>query len=672
MAVNTAQLLTAPSSSQSRYSDEVKRRLQMAQLLQQAASDTSQPVYKPSLGYAKLAAGLLGGVMEGMQERSSRDADTNAIRALFGRDTPSSGSASDAAPSSGGLSSMLANLLGGSPAADVGSDPEGLVRPLPEPVQPAPMPPQPQMQQPVSPQPMGQAPEYFAALRAQESGGNDAARAPTSTATGRYQFTEGTWNDLSRNNPQLGLTPDGRVNPQQQEQAIQAFTAQNAQRLQQAGIEPTPPNLYMAHFLGSQGGPAFINAMQQNPDAPAASVVGQRVAQANQSVFFRPDGSPRSVGEVYQLQTQRFTQPQQAAPQPAPQQMAQAPQQPAPQQMPGQPLQVSRDRAMAILSDPNVSPQIKQMVWQQMQPQKPISVKEGERLIVPDGRGGFREVASSPAKSPDDVRKYEYAKNQGYSGNFEKWQLEQKRAGAPINMGSIPPGYRLKNNADGGQDLVPIPGGPADLKQKEDAEKKQLQKDITGKYSNVIVQDIGRALNMIDSSSIPITGLAAMGAWSPLSPAHQLDRTVAGINSYIAFERLGEMRQASPTGGALGAVSAPELDLLKSAAGSLAITQNKETVVENLKRIQNMVMDTIHGTPAQISALVSQGKIPPDVGAELSKRNKLSFDERGNPTTQNENTADGKPGNMGSAQQRNQPQRTLRYNPATGRMEPIQ
>lgn len=159
-----------------------------------------------------------------------------------------------------------------------------------------------------SPQAAAPAPAagYFANARSAESSGDDAAKNPNSTATGRYQFLRGTWDGLMRSNPELGLTADGRNDPQQQERAIRAFTAQNAEALRAKGIQPSDGNLYMAHFLGAGAAPNFISAVQQDPTVPAASLVTPQVARANAAVFFNRDGSPRSAGEVYQRMTARF------------------------------------------------------------------------------------------------------------------------------------------------------------------------------------------------------------------------------------------------------------------------------------------------------------------------------------------------------------------------------
>lgn len=141
--------------------------------------------------------------------------------------------------------------------------------------------------------------DYLSTIRAKESGGNDLAKNPSSTATGRYQFTSGTWAGLMRSHPELGLTPNGRTDPAQQEKAIRVFTSENAKALTAAGIPINPQNLYGAHFLGAGGARQFIPGAINNPDAPAASLVGPGVAAANRTVFYNKDGTPKSAGQVY-------------------------------------------------------------------------------------------------------------------------------------------------------------------------------------------------------------------------------------------------------------------------------------------------------------------------------------------------------------------------------------
>lgn len=119
---------------------------------------------------------------------------------------------------------------------------------------------------------------YFANTRRAESGGNDSAKNPNSSATGRYQFLDATWADLAQRHPELGLTPEGRNDPAQQEAAMKAFTMDNARQLTRAGVDVNPGTLYAAHFLGAGGASKVLRAP---PDTPVASLVGPEVIQAN-------------------------------------------------------------------------------------------------------------------------------------------------------------------------------------------------------------------------------------------------------------------------------------------------------------------------------------------------------------------------------------------------------
>lgn len=130
--------------------------------------------------------------------------------------------------------------------------------------------------------------DYFANARAAESGGNDQAANPKSSALGRYQFLEGTWNGLMQQHPELGLTADGRTDPEQQERAMRAFTQENAAALAAKGLAVNPGSLYAAHFLGAGGA---SNVLGQDPSSPMSAYVDPGVIQAN------PQLANMSVGE---------------------------------------------------------------------------------------------------------------------------------------------------------------------------------------------------------------------------------------------------------------------------------------------------------------------------------------------------------------------------------------
>lgn len=122
----------------------------------------------------------------------------------------------------------------------------------------------------------GSLDSYYKAIRAAESGGNDNARNPTSTATGRYQFLESTWNDLARRYPDLNLTD--RTDPEQQERAIRVFTNENKQTLELAGVPVDGGSLYAAHFLGAIDA---IEVLQAADETLVSDYVAPRVIRAN-------------------------------------------------------------------------------------------------------------------------------------------------------------------------------------------------------------------------------------------------------------------------------------------------------------------------------------------------------------------------------------------------------
>jgi hypothetical protein len=77
------------------------------------------------------------------------------------------------------------------------------------------------------------------------------------------------------------------------------------------------------------------------------------------------------------------------------------------------------------------SPFADKMLERQLLPKEAEPFTLGEGQVRYDGRG--QVVASGPQKTPElpsAVREYEYAKEQGYPGNFNDWLLAKQRAGA--------------------------------------------------------------------------------------------------------------------------------------------------------------------------------------------------------------------------------------------------
>lgn len=184
----------------------------------------------------------------------------------------------------------------------------------------------------------------------------------------------------------------------------------------------------------------------------------------------------------------------------------------------------------------------------------------------------------------------------------EKLDIEKSKDNRP----KPPTGYRY---AADGQSLEPIPGGP-------EAGKSEKAKQARDRQAGLVVQDLGRALNYLQSSDMAAGELAGQTSFIPGTPAYNLDNLLESAKSNIGFDKLQAMREASPTGGALGNVSEKEIDLLQATAGKLDTAMPDEILEDNIKRLLNQYNDIVHGP----------GEGPP--------RHQLSFDEQGNPIKQ--------------------------------------
>ncbi|HEX8556291.1 MAG TPA: lytic transglycosylase domain-containing protein [Sphingomonas sp.] len=163
--------------------------------------------------------------------------------------------------------------------------------------------------------------DYLMGQAKLESGFNAGARARTSSATGLYQFIESSWlSVVKKHGAEHGLGwaaeaigPGGRVADAGTRSAILALrndpnvaslmAAEHASDNKTAiegslGREATGTDLYMAHFLGLGGARKFLSKLEADPGASAASLF-PAAARANRTVFFAPDGSPRTLAQVY-------------------------------------------------------------------------------------------------------------------------------------------------------------------------------------------------------------------------------------------------------------------------------------------------------------------------------------------------------------------------------------
>lgn len=266
-----------------------------------------------------------------------------------------------------------------------------------------------------------------------------------------------------------------------------------------------------------------------------------------------------------------------------------------------------RANAKAILMEALTSPYadestkaLAQTIMQQQiearQPQKPIEVNG--RLVDPSTYQVIADFSDSP-KPTTSMQEYQFAVDQGYKGTFQDYEKEMKAAGATRvdarNMGNIPPGYRLVEGPNGAS-MEPIPGSPAALEMEMAQKQREMRTDQKETAANVVVQDIDRALDIVGKNETLTTGvfgnmLSGVGG----TDANAVANLMNTVKANAGFDKLQAMREASPTGGALGAVSDTELRLLNAAIGSLEQSQDADQLQDNMRRVKNIYLDIIHG-----------------------------------------------------------------------------
>lgn len=193
------------------------------------------------------------------------------------------------------------------------------------------------------------------------------------------------------------------------------------------------------------------------------------------------------------------------------------------------------------------------------------------------------------------IKNFEFARQSGFEGTFEDY-LKLTKTGTTVNVGdgqprvgTIPQGFQLIDDGQGGFRMSPIPGGPADTSEVE--KKAETQKGV---QRSIVDDQIDTAFSIMEKKGpldLPEAGIigSALGSLGINQEAVDLKNTLASIQGSVAFDTLQKMREASKTGGALGGVSERELDLLISTMGALQQDTSPDLLKRNLNTIRRIM-----------------------------------------------------------------------------------
>lgn len=194
-------------------------------------------------------------------------------------------------------------------------------------------------------------------------------------------------------------------------------------------------------------------------------------------------------------------------------------------------------------------------------------------------------------QSPDSVASVQATiRGQNMSDARARERLAFEQAGAVADQGGpsqvaltklfgkAEPGRRWKPDGT----LEAIPGGSADRKLSDAGIKEERQREGAIQQANRVVSKVDEALKKVGYTT---AGAGSVLADVPGTPARDLRSTLETIKANLGFAELQAMRDASPTGGALGAIAVQELTALQSTVASLDQAQSPAKLAQSLNDI---------------------------------------------------------------------------------------
>jgi len=142
---------------------------------------------------------------------------------------------------------------------------------------------------------------------------------------------------------------------------------------------------------------------------------------------------------------------------------------------------------------------------------------------------------------------------------------------------------QFQKNPETGQ-FEPIPGTPAAEKAFDKEKKEVLRINNQLASVNLVDKTIDKALGQLSAKTTGIVGVGASKI--PGTDAYTLKATLNTVVANLGFDKLQAMRDASPTGGALGQVAVKEIEFLQQTIASLDQGLTQEELAKNLGEIK--------------------------------------------------------------------------------------
>jgi hypothetical protein len=151
----------------------------------------------------------------------------------------------------------------------------------------------------------------------------------------------------------------------------------------------------------------------------------------------------------------------------------------------------------------------------------------------------------------------------------------------------------------------------------ETAEKRTRGREAAEAKATSIIAAVDTALSKIGRGEAGFIG--AKMSEVPGTKAYDVARQIDTIKANLGFQELQAMREASPTGGALGAIAVQELTALQATVASLDMGQSEGELKASLGKIKSHYqkwLGTVDAQPAQGDSPPARTAAPPAARAQ--------------------------------------------------------
>lgn len=171
-----------------------------------------------------------------------------------------------------------------------------------------------------------------------------------------------------------------------------------------------------------------------------------------------------------------------------------------------------------------------------------------------------------------------------------------------------------------------VPGSKLAIQQKNDEADKVRQRLVREKMlkqaGQTVLRSVTRSLDdylpNIDQGDSTFAAASRIAQSKiPGTDEFNLVRQVTDFQRNIGIDKLQQMRESSPTGGALGQVPVQQQIMLQETLGSFDIGQPTEVIKENLRQLNNIYLDIMFGSADERAVAIREGRMTPEQNAEI-------------------------------------------------------